>query len=106
MVTATQRWPARLDELPADLAEFRRALKAKLESYHRSAAGISLYVSPISVKGRRVPAPDVGDIAANRRLTNLRLMLVDETLPHPPRRVPLLPGRLAVSLQPGVVRRR
>ena len=39
---------------------------------------------------RRMPAPRLSDIATHRRLPDLRVVLGDKPLPHPPCRVPLL----------------
>ena len=51
------------------------------------------------------PAAHLRHITAHRRLTHLRAVLVDQTLPHPPRRVPLLARRRTISRQPPVDRR-
>ena len=54
---------------------------------------------------RRLPPAHVSDVAAHLRLAHLCVMLVDEALPRPARRVTLLAGRLAVPIPPGVDRR-
>jgi len=54
---------------------------------------------------RRLPAPRLNDVAAHRRLTDLRLMLIDKALPHPAGSVALLARRLPVRLQPPIDRR-
>ena len=45
-------------------------------------------------------APQAGDAGADRRLGDRRAVLIDEALPDPPRRVPLLTGRAQVGDEP------
>ena len=45
-------------------------------------------------------APQAGDAGADRRLGDRRAVLIDEPLPDPPRRVPLLAGRAQVGDEP------
>lgn len=46
---ATQRWPDLLDGLPVEHEAYRRMLEAKLKAFHKTASGIRLHVSPITV---------------------------------------------------------
>ena len=74
----------------ADLAEVHLRLLARgmqLGDRHDLAAGLEL-------------APQAGDAGADRRLGDRRAVLIDEALPDPPRRVPLLAGRAQVGDEP------
>ena len=83
-----------LGQLPvqpdADPAEVHLRLLARgmqLGDRHDLAAGLEL-------------APQAGDAGADRRLGDRRAVLIDEALPDPPRRVPLLAGRAQVGDEP------
>jgi len=66
-------------------------------------AGLAPGTAPSPPPTAHPSAADLSHIAAHRRLTHLRAVLIDQALPHPPRRVPLLAENGSVRLEPAIV---